>query len=346
MSEEKTLPPTQKKISDAREEGQVASTPEVASGFQLAIILLYFYIWGGDIWRDLSQLVLLSIDVIDQDMTLAFEKFLAALLALILKDFCFLALLLFFGTIAAYLMQIGFLFSAKAVTPKIENLDVMAQLKKIFSAKSIVELIKNICKMLVVGSVFWYLLSHYASSFQNMVYVSPQDAITMTCKIIGWLWGALVLCYVVFALADYAWKRHELMKSLRMSPEDRKQENKEMEGNAEIKHKRKEMHQELQSGSLENTVKKSSAVIRNPTHIAICIHYDENTSPIPRIIAKGKDARALEIVRLAEKAGIPIVENIPLARGLMKEVAVGHYISPAFFSAVAEIIWMINARRV
>ncbi len=346
MSEEKTLPPSQKKISDAREEGQVASTPEVASGFQLAIILLYFYIWGGDIWRDLSQLLLLTIDGIDQDLALAFEKFLAALLMLLLKDFCFLALLLFFGTIAAYLMQIGFLFSAKAVMPKIENLDVMAQLKKIFSAKSIVELLKNICKMLVVGSVFWYLLSHYATSFQNMVYVSAQDAITIICKIISWLWGALIACYVVFALADYAWKRHELMKSLRMSPEDRKQESKEMEGNAEIKNKRKEMHHELQSGSLENTVKKSSAVIRNPTHIAICIHYDEQTSPVPRVIAKGKDRQALEIVRLAEKAGIPVIENIPLARGLMKEVAVGNFISPSFFAAVAEIIWMITAQRV
>ncbi|HDR2354469.1 TPA: EscU/YscU/HrcU family type III secretion system export apparatus switch protein [Enterobacter roggenkampii] len=346
MSEEKTLPPTQKKIDDAREEGQVASSPEVASGFQLAIILLYFYIWGDDIWGDLSRLLLVSIDVTSDDLTLAFEKFLAALSTLLLKDFCFLAVLLFFGTVAAYLMQIGFLFSSKAVMPKIENLDVMKQLKKIFSAKSIVELIKNLCKMFVVGSIFWYLLSHYAPSFQNMVFVTQEEAIKMTATIIYWLWGALILCYVVFALADYAWKRHELMKSLRMSPEDMKQEHKEMEGNMEIKHKRKEMHQELQNESLENTVRKSSAVIRNPTHIAICIHYDENTSPIPRVIAKGKDHLALEIVRFAEKAGTPVIENIPVARGLMKDIAVGNFISPTYYSAIAEILWVINAQRV
>lgn len=346
MSGEKTLPPSEKKIRDAREEGQVASSPEVASGFQLAIILLYFYIWGEAIWTDLSQLILLSIDHLDQDVGLAFERFLSALMAILIKDFCFLWVLLLIGTIAAYLMQIGFLFSTKAIMPKIENLDPIGQLKKIFSAKSIVELIKNICKMLVVGSVFWYLFSHYASSFQNMVYIDPQGAVAVTAKIIFWLWGALIVCYVIFALADYSWKRHELMKKLRMSPEDMKQEYKEMEGNAEVKNQRKAFHQELQSGSLENTVKKSSAVIRNPTHIAICILYDEQTCPIPKVIAKGHDKRAREIVRIAEKSGIPIIENVPLARGLMKDVTVNHYITPSFFSAVAEIIWMINAQGV
>ncbi|MBF0035725.1 EscU/YscU/HrcU family type III secretion system export apparatus switch protein [Citrobacter freundii] len=346
MSGEKTLPPTKKKIHDARKEGQVASTPEVASGLQLAIILAYFFLRGKTLWTDLSALVLLTMDDLETETGLALERFLSALGTLLLKDFCLLGGLLLVGTFAAYQAQIGFLFSPRALIPKPEKLNPVHQFKNLFGAKALVGFLKNLGKLLLMTGIFWYLIRHYAPSFQNMVFIGPVDAMTVTVRVIFWLWGALVLCYVVFALADYAWSRHELRKQLRMSQEDMKQEHKDMEGNDEIKNERQARHKELQSGSLENTVRGATAVIRNPTHLAVCILYDEHSCPVPRVVAKGRDWRAREIVRLAEQAGIPVIENVPLARGLMKDIPVNQYISPSFFAAVAELLWMVKTVQV
>lgn len=342
MSGEKTLAPTSKKIRDAREEGQVAKTAELAAGIQLAVILMYLYLWGNDIWHDLSELLLFTIDQMNQPLPIAFAAFISTFEEFVLKDLFLLFAVLFLASVSAYLAQIGFLFSGKAMMPKLDKLDVVKNIKNIFSIKSLVELIKNLTKMAVIGSVFYYLFCRYVPSLRNMVYIEPIDAMQVTLKIIFWLWGALVLCYIIFFLADYAYQRYELMKNLRMSHEEVKQENKEMEGNAEMKNHRKSLHRDIQSGSLANTVKKSSAVIRNPTHLAICIFYDENITPLPVVTAKGADHRAHYIVAIAEKAGIPVIENIPLARGLNKEVAIGNYITPPFFGAVSEILLMIK----
>ncbi|HFS5793844.1 TPA: EscU/YscU/HrcU family type III secretion system export apparatus switch protein [Citrobacter werkmanii] len=344
MSSEKTLPPTSKKIRDAREEGQVAKSNELAAGVQLAVILLYLYIFGSDIWHDLSELLILTINQIGRPLPLAFSSFISALGSFILNDLACMFLILFFASIAAYVGQIGFLFSGKAMMPKLDKLDVVKNLKNIFSVRSLVELIKNLVKMTVIGFVFYYLFIHYAPSLINMVYVKPAEAMQVTMRIIFWLWGVLVLCYIIFFLADYAFQRHELMKNLKMSHEEVKQEYKDMEGDPEIKNQRNSLQREMQSGSLANTVKKSSAVIKNPTHLAICIYYNEETTPLPKVVAKGVDHLALRMIEIAEKEGVPVIENIPLAHGLNNAISINEFITPPFFSAISEILLMIKMR--
>ncbi|EJP1071150.1 EscU/YscU/HrcU family type III secretion system export apparatus switch protein, partial [Salmonella enterica] len=236
------------------------------------------------------------------------------------------------------------LFSSKSLIPKINKLDVVKNLKNILSIKSLVELLKNVVKMVVIGCAFYYLFHQYTPSLRNMVYLKPIEAMQVTVQIIFWLWGVVVLCYIVFFLADYSYQRYELLKNLKMSHEEVKKEIKEMEGNEEIKRHRHSLHQEIQSGSLAVMVKKSSAVIKNPTHLAICIYYNEDTTPLPKVVAKGADYQALKIIEIAEKEGVPVIENIPLARGLNKDIAIGQYITPPFFHAISEILAMIKIR--
>lgn len=344
MSTEKTLPPTPKKLREAREEGQVAKSNELAAGVQLAVILLYLYTFGNDIWKDLSEILLLTFDQFEQPLPTAFAVFFSALCSFFFKDLAFMFLILFFASIASYIGQIGFLFSSKSLIPKINKLDVVKNLKNILSIKSLVELLKNVVKMAVIGCAFYYLFHQYTSSLRNMVYLKPIEAMQVTVQIIFWLWGVVVLCYIVFFLADYSYQRYELLKNLKMSHEEVKKEIKEMEGNEEIKRHRHSLHQEIQSGSLAVMVKKSSAVIKNPTHLAICIYYNEDTTPLPKVVAKGADYQALKIIEIAEKEGVPVIENIPLARGLNKDIAIGQYITPPFFHAISEILAMIKIR--
>ncbi|EEB5790294.1 hypothetical protein GNN02_24020, partial [Salmonella enterica] len=114
MSTEKTLPPTPKKLREAREEGQVAKSNELAAGVQLAVILLYLYTFGNDIWKDLSEILLLTFDQFEQPLPTAFSAFFSALCSFIFKDLAFMFLILFFASIASYIGQIGFLFSSKS----------------------------------------------------------------------------------------------------------------------------------------------------------------------------------------------------------------------------------------
>ncbi|EEN8474007.1 EscU/YscU/HrcU family type III secretion system export apparatus switch protein, partial [Salmonella enterica] len=125
MSTEKTLPPTPKKLREAREEGQVAKSNELAAGVQLAVILLYLYTFGNDIWKDLSEILLLTFDQFEQPLPTAFSAFFSALCSFIFKDLAFMFLILFFASIASYIGQIGFLFSSKSLIPKINKLDVV-----------------------------------------------------------------------------------------------------------------------------------------------------------------------------------------------------------------------------
>jgi type III secretion protein U len=129
-----------------------------------------------------------------------------------------------------------------------------------------------------------------------------------------------------------------------MSREDIKQEYKNSEGNPEIKHRRRDMHREVQSGSLGGKVAKSSVVVRNPTHIAVCLRYDAEETPLPVVMEYGRDARALQILALAQTHGIPVVENIPLARALIKCTQPGDYVPESLLEPIAQVLSMIQSQ--
>jgi type III secretion protein U len=149
---------------------------------------------------------------------------------------------------------------------------------------------------------------------------------------------SLIGFYIILGIADLAFQRYQNEKKMMMSLEDIKQEHKNSEGNPEVKQKRKEAHREIQSGSLASNVAKSTAVVRNPSHIAVCLYYHPDKTPLPQVIEIGQDKRALLIVKLAEKAGIPVVENISVARTLASGTKIGGYIPPELFEPVAHIL--------
>ncbi|EEW3366933.1 type III secretion protein YscU [Escherichia coli] len=128
------------------------------------------------------------------------------------------------------------------------------------------------------------------------------------------------------------------MKKMKMSKDEVKREAKDTDGNPEIKGERRRLHSEIQSGSLANNIKKSTVIVKNPTHIAICLYYKLGETPLPLVIETGKDAKALQIIKLAELYDIPVIEDIPLARSLYKNIHKGQYITEDFFEPVAQLI--------
>lgn len=163
--------------------------------------------------------------------------------------------------------------------------------------------------------------------------------------LIGWLWAILVLFYVVFAIADLAFQKRSLTRQLMMSRDEIQKEFKNTEGDPHIKHKRKEIHRDIQSGSMAANVKRSTALVRNPTHVAVCLYFVPGETPLPQVIEKGADARARRMIAIAEEAGVPMVEQVHVARRLYARTDVGDYIPAELFEPVAEILSLVSEMR-
>ncbi|MBM7071084.1 EscU/YscU/HrcU family type III secretion system export apparatus switch protein [Shewanella sp. 202IG2-18] len=335
---EKTEKPTEKKLREARNKGQVVRSDEIVTGLEMAAILAFFLAQGHDFMQSNIELIDLTIRVSSLDWRNASQIIHEAFIDLFLKYIGGLGLLLIFVIVIGNVLQTGPMWATEAVQPKFDKLNVVNNLKQLFSMKSVFELAKNILKVFVLSLVFYYILAKYANSFQYLPICDEQCGLKVMMTLILWLWGCFVGCYLVFGAIDYAYQRHSTMEELKMTKQETKQEAKDTEGNPEIKQKRRETAREVASGSLASNVKKSSAVVRNPNHIAVCLFYDAQDSPIPKVLEKAKDHMALHIVSIAEKNQIPVVENVPLARTLYAEVDSGDFIPEELFEPVAELL--------
>ena len=338
---EKTEQPTKKKKRDSRQEGQVVKSMEITSGVQLLAVLAFFHFFSDAVVECVAQLILLSAQLINQPFDYAVSMMTRALLNAGGRMFALFGGMLAIATVASVLAQVGFMLATKAVGFKGEKINPVNNLKQIFSLHSLIELLKSSLKVVLLCLIFVYLFSYYAPTFQALPYCDPACAIPVFSTFVRWMWYALLTFYVVLGVFDYAFQSHNTMKQQRMSKEDVKQENKDMEGDPQMKKRRRDLQRELQSGSLAQNVKQSAVVVRNPTHIAICLGYDPVDMPIPRILDKGVDARAEHIVNLALRESIPVVENIALARQLFQEVQYGEMIPESLFEPVAALLRLV-----
>ncbi|AZE48327.1 Type III secretion inner membrane protein (YscU,SpaS,EscU,HrcU,SsaU) [Pseudomonas chlororaphis] len=299
---EKVEKPTAKKLRDARAKGQVAKSVEITSGVQLAVMLGYFTFEGAPLLESFEALLDATINAINLDLASAIDQLSGLFASIVLRFVGGIAALVIVMTIVAVIAQIGPLLAPETVTH------------------------------------FFYLIRQYAPSIQFLPLCGVACGLAVSTQLLYWMWVALIGFYVMFGIADFAFQRYNTNQQLMMSLEDIKQEFKNSEGNPEMKQKRKEVHREVQSGSLAANVAKSTAVVRNPTHIAVCLYFRPGETPLPQVIEIGHDEVALHIVVLAEKAGIAVVENIAVARALAARTEVGRYIPAELFEPVAHIL--------
>jgi type III secretion protein U len=338
---EKTEKPTEKKRKDARNKGQVAKSVEITSGVQLAVLLGYFLFEGPHLLQAFEALVDVSIDVVNDDFRAALDRWIGMLDSVVVRFTLGIALVVIAMTIIAVIAQIGPLLAPEAMKPSLDKINPLANLKQMFSMKSLFEFAKSLFKVGTLSIIFFYLIRQYAPSLQFLPLCSVECGLEVATQLLYWMWAALVGFYVVFGIADLAFQRYNTTKQLMMSIEEIKQEFKNTEGNPEIKNKRREIHHEVQSGSLAANVAKSTVVVRNPTHVAVCLYYERSETPLPEVLEIGRDRLAQHIVTLAERAGIPVVENVLVARALASRVDPGQCIPPDLFEPVAHILRVV-----
>ncbi|EHR71411.1 flagellar biosynthesis pathway, component FlhB [Burkholderiales bacterium JOSHI_001] len=350
---DKTEKPTPKRLEDARKKGDISKSREVTSTAVLAAALALGMLSLGYATDRLAALLQNLFSLVAQGWgeggfagvvrSLGMQAMEAALLlsALLMVPLAALGLLVEF-------LQAGPVMSFEKLKPKLENLNPVAGVKKMFSMDSLVEVLKAVLKTALLFLVGWLLVRSALPQMVGLAGLGPQSVPRMvdllgslTLRLLTWT----VALFALLSLLDAAYQRFSFTKKMRMSIRDIKQEMKESEGDPHVKQHRRQAAQEWSQRNSAQAARNANVLVVNPTHVAIAIHYDRDTSPVPTIAAKGEDEEARVMREAAFEAGVPVVRNVPLARDLLARGEVGEIIPADLFDIIAEVVlWAREVR--
>ncbi|MDQ5908186.1 MAG: Flagellar biosynthetic protein FlhB [Pseudomonadota bacterium] len=337
---EKTEQPTPKKLRDARNKGQVASSKDLVSGVIMITLFSFLWISSDFYYHQFKELILLPTLFIGPgfDFGYGLQEVLNGILIIMIKMILPPLGLVVIVAIAAHMFQFGLLLAFESLKPDLNKLNPLEGIKKIFAMKNLIELLKSVLKIAFLTILLYYVIRNNLADLLK----TPECGLRCVPLVLGAVMKDLVVntafALIVIAGADFAFQKFQFIKQLKMSKDEIKQEYKEMEGDPHIKSKRKHLHQEMLSQNMTNSVKKSTVVVTNPTRIAIALEYREGETPLPIVRAKGQNLIAKRIIEIAQQEGIPIMENVPLARALHEQASVDQYIPSDLIQAVAEVL--------
>lgn len=339
---EKTEDPSEKKLREAREKGNVAKSQEVNSWFMLTAATLLILIFSNQMAGKLS-LSLQAFFESAHEMPLSGVGGITVMETVLYAVFGALALpfLLFIvAALAGNLAQHGFLLQTETIQPKLSKISPLAGFKRLFSLTSLVNFSKSLAKLLIVTVLIAAIMWPSRDSLEVMVAMEPSALLPHVKWLALKILGAVVALYSVVAVLDYAYQRQQWWNKLKMTPQEVKDEYKQQEGDPMVKAKIRQIRMERGRKRMMAAVPEASVVITNPTHYAVALKYEKGMAA-PICLAKGMDALALKIRELANDNDIPLVENPPLARALHATVEVDDEIPPEHYKAVAEVIGFI-----
>jgi flagellar biosynthetic protein FlhB len=248
-------------------------------------------------------------------------------------------LLLLFGAILLTLFaQVGPLLTGQPLVPTLSKISPLSGLKRLFSVRSAMLAASSFGKLLVVAAVAYATLAASAAAVIYAFAFDFHDMLRLGADLMFDLGIKLAAALFILALFDLAWQRFRHERDLRMTKEEVKDELRSMEGDPQIKRRRRQLQFQMAMQRLRRDVPTADVVVTNPTHYAVAIRYDADTMSAPKVVAKGADYVALRIRQIAAEFGIPIVERRALARALHDSVEVGQYIPERFYRAIAEIL--------
>ena len=344
---EKTEDPTQKRLDEALQRGDVVKSQEVNTWFIIAGATLVLMAFSGGMSSELTTTMrglLANAHDIRMDgpaLPRLFEKIGVELIAAIAIPF----LLLMLAALGGNLIQHKLVWSIEVLAPKVSKISPAAGFKRLFAKQALANFAKGIVKLVLIGSVLTALMWPERGRIMALERADPAAVMPLAQSLALKLLGAVVAIMAVVAIADYLFQYRQWYERQKMSLRELKEEFKQTEGDPVIKGKMKQVRQTRQRRRMIAAVPKAAVVITNPTHYAVALQY-ERCMEAPLCVAKGVDALALKIREVAGEHSIPIVENPPLARALHATVEVDQTIPVEHYKAVAEVIgYVMRLRR-
>ncbi len=337
--QEKTEEPTDKKIEDARKEGNVPKSQDMSGLFTLFVAILGFLLLFNFIIDHYFNLYRYYYSLFTQE----FNRELVFELAFItMREFLImvipLAILVAIAGVGASFSQFGFLFTTKPLIPDFKKIDPIKGIKNLISMKKLIEGIKITLKASItlgIGFIFFFMFIEELPTVAAFALGDQLDWLRDKAIIMALV---MLLITFVFALADIIIVRKQYFDQLKMSKQEIKDEMKNMDGDPQVKAKIRQIQMQMSRKRMMAEVPTADVVITNPTHYAVAIRYKEGQDNAPVVVAKGMNQIALNIKKIARENEVHIVQNPPLARSLYAEVDLEAPIPESLFQAVAEVL--------
>jgi flagellar biosynthetic protein FlhB len=348
--ESKTEEATPRKLEEARKKGDVAKSPDVAAAMSLAGATAVLLIGGGYFSRQMAEDMLPFLAEphamigglqagagveIGMRAVWAVAPFLAALMLAVIV-----------GGVGGNLAQSGFLFTAEKIKPKWSAVSPLSGFKRIFGPDGIVQFIKTFLKLVAIGAVCWWVLKPHTRELENLAAMSPAMILPFARDLAASLMISALIFLAFTAGADFIWQKFRFAKRMRMTKEETKEDYKQTEGDPHVKGKLRQIRMQRSRQRMMQAVPTATVVITNPTHYSVALRYEpDQGDAAPICVAKGVDAVAFRIREMAKENGVPVVENVPLARALYATVEVDEVIPREHFEAAAKVIGFVMQGR-
>ena len=339
-SQDKTEEPTARRLSKAREEGQIARSTEITIAASVISVAIYIYLFGsallGNVANIFAQgLVFDSMAVLEPQVALgrlgdaAVEALLSIVPILILTAVVVLACSGLIG---------GYNFSWKSIQPKASKFNPISGLKRMFGLQALVNLAKSLAKFFLVGGVTYFLIEASITEFAEISLMALEPGLTASASILTTAFLVAASTLIIIALIDAPYQLYQHNEKMKMSLKEVKDERKDTEGSPEVKQRIRQKQREVSAARMLEAIAEADVVITNPEHFAVALAYDPSSDDPPRVVAKGADYIAERIRERAGEEGVPLFQSPILARALYFTTELDAFIPEPLFEAVAQVI--------
>jgi flagellar biosynthetic protein FlhB len=345
---DRNQPATAHKLHKAREQGQVAKSPDVISAIVFAAAIVFLTSQGWTMWQEqirFDRALLLQAARTELHIAVIWpvlETMLRSTLWLLAPLFGTLVC----AAIVGNLIQSGPVLSSQPVTPDWNRLNPVDGLKRVFSMRTLFLALRAILKLVLLSIAVYVSLKALLPQFYHLAALAPRTLVRTLIDDFSSLGLKLAAVLAAIALLDLIYSRHEFAKKMRMSQREIKDEHKNREGDPRIRARLRELRREVlkRSMTLRNT-QHADVLITNPTHVAVALRYVHGQMSSPQLLAKGKGPMAAVMRAIATRHRVPIVHSPSLARSLYRELAIEQHVPPDLYAPVARIVVWVFAQR-
>ncbi|MCG2582836.1 flagellar biosynthesis protein FlhB [Massilia sp. TS11] len=337
---ERTEPASQKRLEQAREEGDVPRSRELATFTVLMAAGAGLWFAGGGVLEALNTMLVDALSLTREQVFVPealLERVARDLVQVLIACLPLGVAVMFVALISPVLIG-GWLFTPKAFLPNFGKLDPMRGLGNMFSSNALVELLKAIAKTILVGTIAWVVVINEMDAVIGLIYEPVEKGSAHMVQLLGSTFLFIVGGLGIIAAIDGPYQLWHYANKLKMTRQEVIQEAKESEGNPQIKAKIRQLQREMARKRMMANVPTADVVVTNPTHYAVALQYKEGSRGAPRVVAMGVDATALRIREIALEHKVAILEAPPLARALYTHSELEQEIPEKLYAAVAEVL--------
>jgi flagellar biosynthetic protein FlhB len=339
-SQEKTEEPTARRLSKAREEGQIARSTEITIAASVISVAIYIFLFGNSLLGNVANifakgLVFDSLAVLEPQVGLGrlSDAVVEALLTI-------LPILILTGVVVLVCSGLigGYNFSWKSIQPKASKFNPISGFKRMFGTQALVNLAKSIAKFLLVGGVTFFLIDASVAEFAQISLMALEPGLSASASILTTAFLVASSTLIIIALIDAPYQVYQHNQKMKMSLKEVKDEQKQTEGSPEVKQRIRQKQREVSAARMLEAISEADVIITNPEHFAVALAYDPSSDDPPKVVAKGVDFIADRIRERGGEEGVPLFQSPVLARALYFTTEVDGFIPEPLFEAVAQVI--------